>query len=156
MRYVLSNIRLNHAQANIIMTVGIAFSPALVRKKKPTPARCCFYIDQCKSSAAEQSCNDIPHRQQPRRKSSKPVLDSCSSINQRLSAAILGTLLLGQRLQRFLLSINGPTLECPASQYCISIIIGRLQGPRLCWYPKVLTVHNLFQSTFRLINREMF
>ena len=54
MRHVLSNIRLNHAQTNIIMTVGIAFSPALVRKKKPTPGRCkapplLFYIDQCDS-----------------------------------------------------------------------------------------------------------
>ena len=91
-----------------------------------------FTLTSVNQARAEQSCNDIPHRQQPRRKSSKPVLDSCSSINQRLSAAILGTLLLGQRLQRFLLSINGPTLECPASQYCISIIIGRLHGPRLC------------------------
>ena len=47
---MLSEIRLNHARTNIIITVGIAISPAPVRKK-PTPGRYnnlrCFYIDQC-------------------------------------------------------------------------------------------------------------
>ena len=34
-RYVLSEIRLNHAQTNNIITVGIAISPAPVWKKSP-------------------------------------------------------------------------------------------------------------------------
>ena len=54
MRHVLSEIRLNHARTNIIITVDIAISPA--PKKKPRPGRCnnlrCFYIDQCDSSSS--------------------------------------------------------------------------------------------------------
>ena len=53
----------------VIITVGIAISPAPVRKK-PTPGRCnnlrCFYIDQCESGPREYEKamlrnNRIPH-----------------------------------------------------------------------------------------------
>ena len=50
MRHVISEIRLNHAQTNIIITVGIVILQLRCGKKLTPVCRSnfrCFYIDQC-------------------------------------------------------------------------------------------------------------